>query len=131
MTETLTLPKNEIISGKTDISALMNKGRWGVCGHLKFCYRFRIPSESGHGEVDGSEVNRIMVSVPKRNFKRAVKRNLLKRRLRESYRTQKELLSTSTPVDILFFYNTKEVLDSVIIREDVAEVMRQVSAKAE
>lgn len=115
-----TLPKSEIISGKSDIGALMNKGRWGACGDIKFCYLFRQEGE-GH---------RIMVSVPKRNFKRAVKRNLLKRRLRESYRTQKELLSTDRPVDILFFYNTKEILDSQTIKTDIAEVLGYVSSKA-
>lgn len=51
-----------------------------------------------------------MVSVPKRLFKRAVKRNLLKRRLRESYRLQKHLLTCSEGTDLMFVYNTKETL---------------------
>lgn len=35
---------------------------------------------------------RILVSVSKRHFKRAVKRNRVKRQLREAYRTNKNLL---------------------------------------
>ena len=36
---------------------------------------------------------RILVSVPKRHFKRAVKRNRVKRQLREAYRKNKHLLA--------------------------------------
>ena len=50
-----------------------------------------------------------MISVPKKMFKRAVKRNLLKRRIRECWRKQKHLLSTTGGTDILFIYPTKEV----------------------
>ena len=67
-----------------------------------------------------------MVSVPKRFFKRAVKRNLLKRRLREAYRTQKELLGPSS-IDVLFLYNSKEVLDFLSIKEEVASVLKKIS----
>ena len=67
-----------------------------------------------------------MVSVPKRFFKRAVKRNLLKRRLREAYRTQKELLGPSS-VDVLFLCNSKEVLDFLSIKEEVASVLKKIS----
>lgn len=70
-----------------------------------------------------------MVSVPKKNFKRAVKRNLLKRRIRESYRTQKELLGAGPAMDVMFYYNTKEVLDSGTIKSEVAEILRTLSEK--
>ena len=116
-----TLPKRERLSGKTAIGTLMKKGRWGISGCLKYC--FLSPG--------GDEVTRIMVSVSKRNFKRAVKRNLLKRRLRESYRTQKELLGAAAPLDLAFVYNSKEVLDYKIIREDVAEILRRLAAPAD
>ena len=67
-----------------------------------------------------------MVSVPKRFFKRAVKRNLLKRRLREAYRTQKSILGPSS-TDILLLYNSKEINDFQTIKEEVAEILKKVA----
>ena len=66
-------------------------------------------------------VSRIVVSVPKRLFKRAVKRNLLKRRIREAYRRQKELLSA--PCDILFVYSAPEVLPYEVIYADMTAIL--------
>ena len=79
-----TLPKSERLHGKSKISALMSRGRWGfTSGGLKYCFLKDTSSSSDE------EANNIIVSVPKRLFKRAVKRNLLKRRLREAYRTRR------------------------------------------
>lgn len=111
-----TLPKEERLCGKTTVSALITGGRWGSTAHMKYCFLA--------GRED--ELNRIMVSVPKKFFKRAVKRNLLKRRIREGYRTQKELLSVNG-VDILFQYNSPEIMDFEVVREEVASVLRRIS----
>ena len=108
-----TLSKSERLSGTTGVSALMNGGRWGHVTHFRFLVRHRD---------DGSELNRIMVSVPKKNFKRAVKRNLLKRRIREAYRTQKDLAAVRG-VDILFYYSSAEIVDSTVIRAEVASIL--------
>ena len=118
---TQTLPKRERLSGRTAISTLMKKGRWGTSGCLKYCVL----------SPGGDDVTRIMVSVSKRNFKRAVKRNLLKRRLRESYRTQKDLLETAAPMDLMFVYNSKEILDYEVIRESVADILRNLGARSQ
>ena len=72
------------------------------------------------------EYNRIMVSVPKKIFKRAVKRNLLKRRIRESWRLQKESLN-ATGVDILFTYSTKEILKFEDIQAAVAKIIEKIN----
>ena len=85
-----TLPKAERLCGKSRISALISKGRWGSTEHIKYCWHGS--REEGPGQI--------VVSVSKKFFKRAVKRNLLKRRMREAYRTQKDLLAVSG-VDLL------------------------------
>ena len=76
---------------------------------------------------NGKEGNRVMVSVPKKLFKRAVKRNLLKRRIRESYRKQKHILKADTGVDILLTYSTKEILEYAAIHEMVGNILTKVN----
>ena len=75
---------------------------------------------------NGLEINRIMVSVPKKLFKRAVKRNLLKRRIRESWRLQKQSMNASG-VDILFTYSTKDILEFQEIQSSVAKIIEKVN----
>ena len=91
-----TLPKKERLCGKTSISKLLAKGKHGNVPNMRYlCLK-----------GTGNEENRIMVSVPKKLFKRAVKRNLLKRRIRESYRKQKHNLTVEGGLDVLFMYST-------------------------
>ena len=131
----LTFPKAEKLCGKREIAALVTHGRRGGSGCLRYCYLVAPlapispvvpdslvspdpltspdslespgPMTSPAAEPLSDQV-RILISVPKKLFKRAVKRNLLKRRIRESYRLQKELLPTG--MDIAFIYVSREVL---------------------
>ncbi|MBQ2565594.1 MAG: ribonuclease P protein component [Bacteroidales bacterium] len=109
------LPKAERLSGRTAVSDLFSKGNWGGYGALRYCFR----------KGNGQDVNRIMVSVPKKFFRRAVKRNLLKRRIRESYRRQKSLVPSSAGIDIAFLYNTKDLLDYRTIYETVGTILKK------
>ncbi len=93
------LPKAERLSGRKDIMRLMNQGHWGGVPGLKYCFIYD----------SSASVSRFAVSVPKRLFKRAVKRNLLKRRLREAFRLQKELLPSEGGVDLMVVYNSTSV----------------------
>ncbi len=115
-----TLPKSERLHGKSTVSALVSEGRWGYTSGLKYCF---VLHQDSCGEAAPS---RMMVSVPKRLFKRAVKRNLLKRRIREAYRTRKSLL-VSAPADVMFVYNSKEVLDFESIRSQVESILKRIA----
>ena len=66
---------------------------------------------------------RILISVPKRFFKRAVKRNLLKRRIREAYRVQKV-----AGVDILFQYASADVVDFATIMAEITEILARIAS---
>lgn len=72
---------------------------------------------------------RLMISVPKKNFKRAVKRNLLKRRIRESWRRQKNLLHAETGVDILIMYSTKEIMPYEQVYQSVGQILEKVDTR--
>ena len=112
-----TLPKKERLCGKTGISMLLAKGKHGnVPGMRYICLK-----------GTGQEENRIMVSVPKKLFKRAVKRNLLKRRIRESYRKQKHNLTTEGGLDVLFMYSTKEILSYEEIYSAVGNIIEKIN----
>ena len=115
------LSKAERISGVKDVAALLAGGKWMRSELLKVCFM-----------RNDLEYSRIVVAVPKRLFKRAVKRNLLKRRIREAYRLQKELLgatpgAAATGFDILLQYNSPEVAEFSAIRADVATVLRRMA----
>ena len=110
-----TLSKRERLCGKKDIEELFSKGRFGVSGCFKYCVR----------RENGQDVHRIMISVSKKLFRRAVRRNLLKRRIRESYRRLKHILPEGGGFDILFIYNTKEILPYSEIFGCVGNILRK------
>ena len=105
--------------GKSSISRLLAEGKHGSVPGIRYLCLNNT----------GSEKVRIMVSVPKKLFKRAVKRNLLKRRIRESYRRQKSTLIPGQGIDILFMYSTKDILTYEEIYTAVGEILGKVNRK--
>ena len=71
-------------------------------GQVAFRYPLKLHYQAGTGQFG--------VSVPKRHFKRAVKRNLLKRRMREAYRLNRSRLGEHE-YDIFIYYIGKEEED--------------------
>ena len=111
-----TLSKSERLCGATSVAEVFEHGKGVTAGCLRCKYLVHEGSQ---------ELSRIVVSVPKRNFKRAVKRNLLKRRIRESYRRQKALLGPG--VDVLFIYTLKEVLPYEAVYADMTAVLNAIA----
>ena len=114
------LKKNERLCSFSEIQSLMKKGE------TFFHYPFKVVYQNISIEEEGTQApNAIMVSVPKRNFKRAVKRNLLKRRIRESYRLNKEILAApqGCRTNILLVYVSKDIKEFSYIEEKVKEIL--------
>lgn len=95
--------KKERLSGKKKIEGLFKTGSSFYLDNFQVRY---MPSED-------LSLHQVLISVPKKSFKRAVDRNLLKRRIREAYRLNKHLIhdmNESTPLYIGFIYLSKQIL---------------------
>lgn len=73
-------------------------------------------------------------TVSKRNFKRAVKRNILKRRIHEAYRLNKpnlyrELAAKNLQLAIMFVYIGKEMLDYPAIEKGMISAFKKLPGK--
>jgi ribonuclease P protein component len=82
-------------------------------------------------EADAS----ILISVSKRRFKRAVKRNRVKRQIREAYRVNKhELLNALAEkkcrLVIAFIYLSDQLTESSVIEERVKIALARIVEKA-
>ena len=117
------LPKSERLSSLTAVRRLFTDGASG------FVYPFRymiFKTESTTPTVE------VLFSVPKRNHKRANKRNTLKRRMREAYRLNNDALHASITeqgkeVDIAFVYSSKDLLPYKTIEHAVRRILAEVS----
>lgn len=85
--------------------------------------------------VDSARV-KMMVSVPKRLFKRAVKRNRIKRQLREAYRKNKQLLdnamqATDQTLLVAFIWLSDRLYTSSDVEERVKTILQRINEKEE
>lgn len=117
-----TFKKSERLSSKKDIQELFKNGS------SFYLYPFKVitlPSSE-------SKQHQVLFSVPKRNFKRAVDRNLLKRRMREAYRLHKHLLSTESQVlSIAYIYTSKEIVDYATIAKPLEQSLIRIKKNVE
>lgn len=96
--------KSEKLTGKKKIEELFRSGSSFYLDDFQIKYRLGRDEETNH---------RLLITVPKKNFKRAVDRNLLKRRIREAYRLNKKLLLQEGDNEffyIAFIYLSKNIL---------------------
>lgn len=115
-----TLPRKDIIRSKKDIDLLLGEG----------ATVFHYPLKAYYRPLNASGGPRMMVSVPKRHFKRAVWRNRLKRLVREAFRLNRNMLG-GAGYDFLFVYLGKEIKDYATVESSIREIFRQVLADRE
>lgn len=94
-----TFPKKEKLCSEIRLKTLFSKGE----SFLIYPYRVSFVEN----ELESPAAVQIAFGVPKKIFKRAVKRNYIKRRLRECYRLQKN--------DLMVYLQTKNITLSVFI----------------
>ena len=112
----LTFSKEERITHKRDIEKLF------ISGKKLNLFPFDIRYYSGNM----GSLNKVLISVSKKNIKSAVKRNLIKRRIRESYRLNKEQLSNSG-YSIAIIYVDNKILNFKQIDDFIKKVLKNIS----
>ncbi len=115
------LKKHEILRSKKKIRELFDDGS------SFFIYPFKVYFLRGDGEN-----NQVLFSVSKKNFKKAVDRNLIRRRVREAYRLNKNLLNKENnfSLSIALIYLSKEILPFREIENKLKQVLLRLNKVA-
>lgn len=116
-----TLSRDERLRSFGAIRRLFKDGRGGFIYPLRYIV-YAEPSE----ELSAS----VLFSTPKKFHKRANRRNLLRRRMREAYRLNRELLASegkTGTVELALIYSTKEIHDYKTIENAVKRVLARVA----
>lgn len=111
-------PKSERLYKKKDIQELFDKGS------SFYLYPFRVIVQ----KQPESTINQVLFSVSKKNFKRAVDRNLIKRRMREAYRLNKSALPEAPKLQMAYIYTAKDILDFGQIRDKMISSFKRLEA---
>jgi len=72
-----------------------------------------------------SATHQVLISVSKKNFKKAVDRNSIKRRIREAYRLNKNQLPGQNKLAIAYIYSVKEILPTAQIQERLVKTFKR------
>lgn len=125
-TKLYTLSKDERLSWKRHIDLLFQEGKSFVSFPLRIIYYVvekEMPSQTA-----------ILISVPKKKIKRAVKRNHIKRQIRETFRVRKLELNHSLEeknkfIQIAFLYMDKEEHSFQTIEKAMDKTVRLLQEK--
>jgi ribonuclease P protein component len=114
-------PKAERLSGKKNIEDLYQSGE------VIFSYPYKVVWK----KISLSDTPaKVVISVPKRSFKKAVDRNKIKRRIREAYRKNKKLLYDNiedNKLFLLFIYTPKTIEPFSVIEVKTKIVFQKLS----
>ena len=114
------LPRNERLHSLGAVRRLFDAGQSG------FIFPFRYV---WFAEPDTEQSVEVLFSVPKKFHKRANKRNLVRRRTKEAYRLQKQILhdGKNLNLDIALVYSSKEILSAKTIAHAVRRILESVA----
>ncbi len=116
--------KEEKIVGENRIDSLFIEGKSFVAFPLRVVYL--------KTELSLSSPISVLVSVPKKRIKSAVKRNRIKRQVREAYRLNKHYLEVVTEsidqhLDIAFVFVRDELMEYSIIEKGMRKGLTEIA----
>ncbi|MDE6117184.1 MAG: ribonuclease P protein component [Duncaniella sp.] len=83
---------------------------------------------NGHRDA---QCPQFLVSIPKKRIRHAVDRVLMRRRVREAYRLNRDLFPSDMPIDLAFVYVANEVLPYSRVESAVKKILGNIGAKAD
>ncbi len=97
-------------------------------GEAVFCFPLKVVFKVT--KLEDGETVKAAFSVSKRNFKRAVKRNYLKRLMRESYRLNRANFVTflnerDLKLSVMFIYAGKELKDYQTVKKGMVKALEK------
>jgi ribonuclease P protein component len=125
-----TFGKKEKLVSKKTIDALFSGGN----SRSMSAYPLRVVFMRKE-RCETEEPAQVMVSVSKRHFKRAVKRNRVKRQIREAYRLNKHLLHEALEqkkdiaVAMAFIWQSDELAETALITEKMQSLLGRMAEK--
>ena len=123
-----TFSKDERLSSRRMISRLFAEGS---TFHLKpFRVTWMMEQPGGPSPVQ------LLISVPKYNFRKAVDRNLIRRRIREAYRMNKQVILDSLhgngrQMVLCITYTAKEIVPFGLIQEKIILLLQRLNEENE
>jgi len=124
-----TLRKEERMASKRLIDKLFRGGD----SHSLVSFPIRLVYLlDNRGDGDTTAQKQILISVPKRCFKRAVKRNRVKRQIREAYRRNKNFLPDLDEGRILlmaFIWLDDQLHSSETVEKKVVKLLQRMSER--
>ena len=119
-----TLTKNERLHKRNLIKKLFSEGKSFTVYPYKVMWL--------ETQFDSPYPGQFGISVPKRNFKKAVKRNRIKRLSREAFRLNKHLLYTGLfekgrSIIFMLIYIGKDIQDFQPLEEKIILILRRLS----
>jgi len=119
-----TFPKAERLCSRKTIGRLFEKGSTEAKTSYLFPFKVFYLVDS---DVPSNQPPQVLFSISKRNFKKAVDRNLLRRRCREAYRKNKHLFFSSPeqrpPSYIAFILIAKTKVDYETIERGLQKLI--------
>jgi len=119
-----TLSKSERLKSRKIINTLFTEGQSAFQYPLKCIFLKCSHREKGSGPL------LFAATVSKRNFKRAVKRNLIKRHIREAYRINKPATNQEIPVTtqwaLMYIFVSKKQEDIGLLPDAMRKINKKI-----